>query len=375
MIYLDNAATTYPKPNCVYEALDHANRYLAFNAGRGSYKEAKMVSDLIDDTREKIADMISVNKDSVYFESSATEALNIIINGLNLEKGDTVYISPFEHNAVVRPLFNLKKTKGINIKVIPFNRVTWEVETAKLNDSFLLYKPKACFLSHISNVTGYVLPVDVIFSHTKEYNCINVLDCSQSFGTILPDRQHADFLVFAGHKSLYASFGVAGFINITNQFLSVYKSGGTGSDSLNPDMPLTGASRFETGSINSVAVAGLNASLSWIKSVEIYEHEKELTRYLIQRLESLAFVKIIKPKEKDIIGIVSILVDGYESNDVGTILSEDYDICVRTGYHCAPFIHDFTNTRDYGGTVRISLSWFNNFDDIDKLIQALETLA
>ncbi len=374
MIYLDNAATTYPKPTCVYEALDYANRHLAFNSGRGLYKEAKIVSDLIDDTRRKIAEMIDVDSKKVYFESSATEALNIIINGLDLEKGDTIYISPFEHNAIVRPLFHLKQNKGINIEIIPFDKTTWEVDRSKLNDCFLLNKPKACFLSHISNVTGYIMPVDIIFSHTKEYNCINILDCSQSFGTITPNTDHLDFLVFAGHKSLYASFGVAGFINISNQFLSIYKSGGTGSDSLNPDMPLSGASRFETGSINSVAIAGLNASLSWMNEINIYKHEKELTNYLIKRLEDLDNIRIIKPIRNTILGIVSIIVEGYNSNDVGTILAEDFDICVRTGYHCAPFVHDFIGSINYGGTVRIGLSWFNSSNDVDVLIKALESL-
>ena len=375
MIYLDNAATTYPKPDCVYEALDNANRNMAFNAGRGSYKEAKIVSDMIDETRALVSEILNVSSDRVYFESSATEAMNIIINGLDLGKGDTVYISPFEHNAVVRPLFNLKEKKGINIKILPFDRKTWDIDLQKMNDMFTINKPKACFLTHISNVTGFILPAGTIFAQSKRYNCINVMDCSQSYGIVSFDKENVDFAVFAGHKSLYASFGVAGFINIGNVALSVYKSGGTGSDSLNTEMPLSGFARYEAGSANSVAIAGLHSSLLWLKQGDVYFHEKELTNYLIKKLISINSVRTILPANKDVFGIVSIIIDGYNSADVGSILSEEFDICVRTGYHCAPFVHDFIDSKENGGTVRISIGYFNTRSDIDLLIDAIKNLV
>ena len=374
MIYLDNAATTYPKPDCVYEALDAANRDLAFNAGRGSYSQAKKVSELIDDTRKKIAAFVNLTGDTVSFESSATEALNIIINGLPLQEGDTVYISPFEHNAVVRPLFNLKRTRGINVKIIPFDKKSWEVDTNAMNDMFLMDKPKACFLSQISNVTGYILPVGTIFAETAKYHCINVLDSSQSFGILNPETINTDFIVFAGHKSLYASFGVAGFINVNNYKLSITKSGGTGSDSLNTDMPESGYGRYESGSLNSVAIAGLNTSIEWIKNADLFNEESELTSYLIKKLSEIDKVSLYLPEQKkNVLGIVSINIGEYISGDVGSILSEEFDICVRTGYHCCPFIHDFIRSEDYLGTVRISIGAFTTKNDIDKLCAALET--
>ena len=371
MIYLDNAATTYPKPECVYEALDKANRTKAFNAGRGSYKEAKAVSEMIDETRGMVADLVGSSADKVYFESSATEAMNLIINGLDLKKDDTVYISPFEHNSAVRPLFNLRSRVGIRIEILPFDKDTWDIDVDRMNNMFAINKPKACFLTHISNVTGYVLPVGVIFAQVKRYNCISILDCSQSLGVLNPNTQNTDFIVFAGHKSLYASFGVAGFVNIGGVPLAVVKSGGTGSDSLNVNMPAAGSERFEAGSLNSVAIAGLHSSLEWLKRNDVLAHEKELTEYLINKLAMIGTVKLLLPKNKDVIGIVSILVDGYASNDVGSILSDEFDICVRTGYHCAPFVHDLLDSKDFGGTIRISLGAFTTRKDIDQLCDAL----
>ena len=372
MIYLDNAATTYPKPDCVYCALDHANRNLAFNAGRGSYPEAKAVSDLIAETRRQVAALVNVPADTVSFEASATESLNLIIHGLGLNEGDNVYISPFEHNAVVRPLHYLKEDKKIKIHILPFKKDTWDIDEEKMNNMFALYKPKVCFLSHISNVTGYILPTGRIFAAAKEYKAINILDCSQSLGILNPSRDNTDFIVFAGHKSLYASFGIAGFINLTYQKLKVIKSGGTGSDSLNPEMPAKGYERYEAGSMNSVALAGLHESLKWLNKTKVLEHEKQLTEYLISSLRKLDNVRLFLPPDTShILGIVSIGVNGYSSSDAGMILSEDFGICVRTGYHCAPLIHEFIGSKETGGTVRISIGAFTKEEDIDRMINAL----
>ena len=375
MIYLDNAATTYPKAEEVYQALDRANREYAFNAGRGSYTSAQKTFEMIASTRTKLGNLINVSADCVSFESSATEALNIIINGLNLSEGDTVYVSPFEHNAVIRPLYYLQKEKNISIEILPFDKKTWEVDTNKMDDMFALHHPVAVFLSHVSNVTGYILPYEGIFGASKKYNAVNVLDCSQSLGILNPKTDNVDFVVFAGHKSLYASFGVAGFINVGNIGLKVVKSGGTGSDSLNHKMPVSGPGRYEAGSVNSVAIAGLSASLDWLAKTNVYEHEKELTMYLIQELQKLGNVKLFLPEDLNkVIGIVSFDVEGYQADDVGAILSEDYDICVRTGYHCSPFVHPFIGSEEYLGTIRIGLGYFNKQNELRAIADSLQTL-
>lgn len=375
MIYLDNAATTYPKPECVYEAINNASRNLAFNAGRGSYKEAKATFEMIDQTRNKLAALVGATGDAVSFESSATEALNLIINGLTLNKGDYVYISPFEHNAIVRPLYNLVKEKGIVVEIIPFDKNTWKPDISKLHDMFTLHKPRAVFASHISNVTGYILPYEDIFSESKSVGAVNVLDASQSYGVINPTVSNIDFVVFAGHKSLYAMFGVAGFINISNTALAIVKSGGTGSDSLNHNMPESGHGRYESGSENSIAISTLNVSLDWLNQNRVCETEKATTHLLLENLRKISKVHIFAPANTDdILGIVSIAVDGYDSNDVGAILSDEYDICVRTGYHCSPFIHDFIGSRNYNGTIRISVGEFTTHQEVVALCDALRSL-
>ena len=375
MVYLDNAATTYPKPKAVYDALDKANREYAFNAGRGSYKVAHEVSEMIQETRNMIGDLAGVSGDCVSFESSATEALNIIINGIDFCDGDTVFVSPFEHNAIIRPLYYIQQHVDISIELIPFDKETWALEEDHFNDMLAMKKPKAVFVSHVSNVTGYILPYESIFRMAKEYEAITVFDCAQSFGVIYPEISNVDFLVFAGHKSLYASFGVAGFINTGNKKLAVSKSGGTGTDSLNHFMPENGYGRYESGSLNSVAVAGLNASVKWLKENPVYAEEKELTDYLINKLRKLDNVQLYLPNQTEkTFGVISLNVKGYQASDVGMILSEDYDICVRTGYHCSPFVHDFIESNDCLGTVRVSLSAFSTKEDIDTLSHALEEM-
>lgn len=375
MIYLDNAATTYPKPESVYEALDYANRNLAFNAGRGHYPASQKVFDMIKETKQLLGELLGVSSDTVSFESSATESLNIIIQGLDLKEGDHVYISPFEHNAIVRPLSLLEKNKKIKIHLIPFNKQTWEPEFSKLNDMFAMNPPKAILLSHISNVTGYILPFEKIFALGKKYNAVTILDCAQSLGVLNPSTENVDFIVFAGHKSLYASFGIAGFYNLSNYKLSIVKSGGTGSDSLNPNMPENGSARYESGSLNSVAVAGLNASLKWLKNNPPYQHEKELTEYLIKKISEITDVRLFLPITSDrILGIISFSFQNYLAEDIGSILSEEYNISVRTGFHCSPKIHSFIGSLDTLGTVRVSLGAFNTKEDVDMLIKALNTL-
>ena len=370
MIYLDNAATTYPKPNCVYEAINYGMKNYSFNSGRGIYKYATKTFKMINQTREKIADFVNTKGDRVVFTSSATESLNNIIYGLQIQEGDTVLISPFEHNAIVRTLYAIKS----NIELIPFDKNTWKLNENKLRDILVLKKPKAIIISHISNVTGFMLPYTKIFEFGKKFGTINVLDSAQGFGIYKVNTEFIDFVVFAGHKSLYAMFGIAGFVNISNYNLKKIKVGGTGSDSLNLEMPETMPEKYEAGSLNSVGIYCLNKSIDFLKTLDFEKKEKDLTIYALEKLRKLEKITIYCPEEIIPNGIISFNVDGYTSDEVGIILSEDYDICVRTGYHCAPFVHDFIDSKKYSGTIRISIGIFNTIEEIDSLINALEVL-
>jgi len=375
MVYLDNAATTYPKPECVLEALDQANRN-AFNSGRGGYNVARNSTKIIDEVRKKLLKINSIPSGKVLLLPSSTIALNSIIFGIDFQKGDNIYISPFEHNSIVRAVYELKKRLDVNIEIIPFDKLTWELEEEKLSNMFALKKPKAVFISHISNVTGYILPYENIFELSSKYDAINLLDSSQSYGIEkINNLQNINYIVFAGHKSLYASFGIAGYIKLKDDELKPFLYGGTGSDSLNLDMPLEFPNRYESGSSNIVAISGLNTSLDWLKDKNIIEKEIEITDYLLKKLRELPKVKLFIPKdEAKCVGVVSIAVDGYSSDEVGMILNDEYEICVRTGFHCAPLVHDFIDSKSYNGTVRISIGYFNTKNDIDVLIEALRTL-
>lgn len=379
-IYLDNAATTFPKPEAVYAAMDEVNRKCAVNAGRGAYSMAQYASSIIADTKNALRNLICAdNNVPVVFCPSVTIALNQIINGLELRENSYVYYSPYEHNAVARTLNYLAKDKNIYLRELPMNDATGEIEVAKLPYIFSKENPAAVFCTHISNVTGYILPVEEIFAESKKYGSINVLDSAQSLGLLEYDVRNGmgvDIIAFAGHKSLYGPFGIGGFINLSRVSLKEVIVGGTGSDSLNLDMPQGNETKYESSSSNIVAIAGLKASLETLKVQDVYVHEKKLTDYLVERLSEIPEAKIFVPENREKhIGIVSFAVDGYKSEDVGMILDEDYGIAVRTGYHCAPFIHVHLKDEGYLGTVRIGLSQFSTKDDIDKLMIALNSLS
>lgn len=377
MIYLDNAATTFPKPEMVYLAMDKMNREGAVNAGRGAYQLAQEASRLISDTKDMIRKLLHLDTSvAVVFSPSVTIAINQIINGLKLRDKAVLYLSPYEHNAVARSVHELSKKKNFLIKELPLNDAL-EIDLEKMKYEFAKDRPEAIFCTHVSNVTGYILPVEEIFQEAKKYGSINILDAAQSMGLveIRADLLQADFIAFTGHKTLYGPFGIGGFINISGVDLEVFISGGTGSDSLNLEMPLDREGRYESSSPNIVAVAGLNAALKCLDQKENFEYEKKMTNYLIQKLSHMSDVKMYLPGHMDYhVGIVSFTVRGMNSEDVGIILSEDFDIAVRTGYHCAPYIHKHLKTEDSLGTVRIGIGQFTSQENIDALIEALEEL-
>ena len=377
MIYLDNAATTFPKPENVYRAMDKMNREGAVNAGRGSYKLAQEASKIIADTKSKIRQLVHLDTSAVVFAPSITIAINQIVNGLDLRKNAVIYVSPYEHNAVARSIYALSKKMKFTVKELPVNDI-FEIDIEKMKYEFSKDKPEAVFCTHVSNVTGYVLPIEEIFGESKKQGSINILDSAQSMGLIdiRADLIKVDIIAFAGHKTLYGPFGIGGFINVSGIKLNTFITGGTGSDSLNLDMPSGNESKYESASANIVAIAGLNAALESLDQRKCYEHEKELTKYLIERLSNNKKVKMYLPNDlENHIGIVSLTVDGFSSEDIGIILDEDFDIAVRTGYHCAPYIHKYLKDETQLGTVRVGSGQFNTKKEIDLFVKAIEEIV
>lgn len=375
MIYLDNAATTFPKPESVYLAMDEANRKLGINAGRGSYKAARCASELITDTKNRLRKLVIADASAaVVFSPSITVAMNQIINGIDWQEGVNVYVSPYEHNAVARTLYKVSVEKKINICLLPIDKETLEIDLEKMKYMFSQNRPFAVFCTHVSNVTGYILPVAEIFKEAKIHEAITVLDTAQSLGLVEVNSKivNADMIAFAGHKTLYGPFGIGGFINISGVELKEFITGGTGSDSLNLNMPRGSESKYEASSCNIIAVAGLNAALKDINLDENMSKEREITDYLIDKLQENKKIKMYLPKDRlTHVGIVSFVYEGMNSEDVGMILDEDYEIAVRTGYHCAPYIHDYLEDKETLGTVRVGIGIFTTKEDIDKLVGAL----
>lgn len=377
MIYLDNAATTFPKPERVYTALETANRELSFNAGRGSYKAARAASAIIDDTKNRLLSLFhATGYADIVFTPSVTHALNQVLNGLDLTGNSVIYVSPYEHNAVARTVYQLSVNSGASVKMLPLTK-DLQIDLEKAKYQFSINSPSVVILNALSNVTGYILPVAEIFLMAKEYGAITVLDAAQAAGLIDLDMPalNADVLCFAGHKTLMGPFGIGGFLIKHGITLKKVLTSGTGSASLTLDMPEEAPGRYEASSTNVVAIAGLNASL---KGLDINEHRKtlrELTEYLLEALNSIPSVNLMGTFDTDkTLGIVSFVVEGYQSDEVGIILDDEYDIAVRTGYHCAPYIHDYLGDKPYHGTIRIGIGQFNTKEDIDALISAIKSL-
>ena len=377
-IYLDNAATTFPKSEAVYKAMDDANRRFAVNAGRGSYKLAREANAIIDDTKERLLRLVSASSTSkVVFTPSITISLNMILQGITWQKGDIVYVSPYEHNAVARTLEKLKNDFQIVVKLMPLTE-EFDINLPLLESLFITDRPKCVCCTGVSNVTGYILPTKEIFKAAKECGAITILDSAQSLGIIEQKLDDIDFLAFAGHKTLYGPFGIGGFIDNSRVKLKQVIVGGTGSNSLILSMPEETPNRYESSSPNIVAIAGLNAALEELDVNHSFKFEKELTEYAIEKLEEISNIRIYKSQKMDSqIGIISFNIrnSGLSADDIGNILDEEFGIAVRTGYHCAPYIHNLLGDIEYSGTVRIGLGKFNTREHIDALCDALENIV
>lgn len=376
--YFDNAATTFPKPECVYSFMDSFYRKHGGNAGRGQYKLAAESSKIIFETRGFIQKILcSPNKD-VIFAPSATVALNMVIQGLLAdEKKKTVYISSFEHNSVTRVLHHFEKRGKICVRQL-FVSPDFEYYIEKINAQFAEIPPDIVIVSHASNVIGLVAPVLEIFAAAKKYGAHTVTDMAQTAGLVPLDvaSDLVDFAVFAGHKTLYGPFGIGGFAKSCNVALEPVLFGGTGVDSANQEMPENIPGRYEMGSQNICAVAGLHAAAQWFlqNQDEIRAAEEKNHRRLLEILRQYDFVKIAGPADRfsektKCIGVVSTVFDGYAAEDIGNVFDE-MEIAVRTGLQCSPLAHKFLGTFP-AGTVRFCVGYFTGEEDFCALEKAM----
>lgn len=374
IIYLDNAATTFPKPEVVYQAMDHFYRNFGGNAGRGSNPLARKASALIDETRSLLK--LWLDALEVVFQPSATMALNTVIQGAGLRAGDIVYVSPFEHNSVLRPLEYLRKNTGIEIHVLPYDSQTFECKLDRIHSLFQLDPPAMVCITQISNVFGVLSPVDdlTLLAKSSTPSAITLVDGAQAAGLRPIDMSQVDALVFSGHKSLFGPYGIAGIAFGGTWRPSPLIYGGTGTQSESIDMPQNGLSRYEAGSQNISAMAGLNAALHWLQQIgrnTVNAHIDRLMEELLQELAKLTSVHVFIPKHHS--SIVSFNIERVSPQAVETALGAQ-QIIVRAGLHCAPWSHEFTRTTQIGGTVRISGGFWNTSEDIHCLLKNISML-
>lgn len=373
--YFDNAATTYPKPESVYDFTDRFYRECGVNVGRGQHKLASKASALVQETRELILELFHCPAKKVVFTHTATEAINFVLRGLPVNNKYTVYISPFEHNAVTRVLYHLQSMYDIQVETLCFDKATMTYNFPRIRNQFAEKKPNWMVVSHASNVCGVVSPIKELCHLSKEFGAINLIDMCQTAGLVDADLsgEDIDFAVFAGHKTLYSPLGIAGVVSSFAIKPQPLLFGGTGVDSANQALPESVPERYEVASPDIAAIAGLNASLKWIKKTgiqNIYEKEQENFKRLVELLSRYKNIKIIDTIDVESIGVVSCLFERYSSDSIGQILSEQ-NVAVRTGLHCAPTAHKFIGTFP-AGTVRFSVSYFNSDEDFDVLEAALD---
>lgn len=375
MAYFDNAATTYPKPECVYEFMDTFYRKSGGNAGRGQYTISKTAGEVIADTRRRVQKLLHCPAKQVILEPTATIALNIIIQGMMATGIKNIYISPFEHNAVTRTLHYYEKNHGIIVRQLAVSK-NLEYDLEKIRYQFDDVRPDFVIVSHASNVIGLIAPVEEIFSLAKKYRAVTLADMAQTAGLVDCNIGLGvfDFAVFAGHKTLYGPTGISGFVMEPSIKLPAVIFGGTGYDSANQDMPESLPEKYEMGTLNIAGIAGLNAALGWIEEQtmdRLWEKEEENRQRLLSLLGEYDFIRIIgNRKERSYVGIVSCIIDGISSDSAGNILNQQ-GIAVRVGLQCAPLAHEFLNTYP-AGTIRFSVNYFTSDEDFEQLQGALD---
>ena len=377
--YFDNAATTFPKPSVVYDYADSFYRNSGGNIGRGGNALAVAAGEIAKVAKSNLKKLYGCPAGEIVFTASATDALNRILLGLNLAKDDVVYCTPFEHNAVTRPLFHLVETTGIRIEILPFDDETFVPRYEEIEEAFAAQPPRLVVMTHASNVCGAVVPVETVARMAKAYGATTVIDMSQTAG-LLPLQLSSDlfdFAVFAGHKTLYGPFGIGGFICKRGAKLRPVFFGGNGIYSVEQRLPENIVQMEEIGSQNTYAIAGLKASTDWLLEQEleaIRKIEMENRDRLLECLRAAGFCSLIgEGMECERIGVVSALFDGY-SPDEGEMVLGRCGVAVRSGIQCAPYAHRFLGTLP-AGTIRFSVSALTGDPEFDALERALDAIA
>ena len=381
-VYLDQASTTYPKPECVAKAVFEYMTNNGCNINRGCYEGAYDTEDLVLETRELLCDLFEgPDCKNVIFTKNVTESLNIVLKGF-LKAGDHVLVSSMEHNAVMRPIRQME-SEGVFFDRIPCNQ-SGELLLESM-EGLLKPNTRAVVMMHASNVCGTVMPFEAVGTFCKSHGLKFIADCAQTAG-VLPvsmKKMNIDALCFTGHKGLYGPQGIGGFILQEEMIeeITPLLSGGTGSISHTEEIPSFMPDRFEPGTMNLPGIFGLHAALNWISDVGIKNiHHKEmiLTELFLKELKKLdpqkEKIKLIgKETTEGRTAVVSIQTPGRDVSEVAYLLDKNYGIMTRVGLHCAPSAHTTLETYPTG-TIRFSFGYFNTEEEVLLAVKALEEI-
>lgn len=378
-IYLDNAATSYPKPAAVYDAVMNYMVNIGANPGRGGYENSIRGNRVVFECRKLIADFFKYNKpENVIFTSNITASLNILLKSV-IKDGWHIITSTMEHNSVLRPLSSISKYKNISLDIIPcsedgFIDITRIIEKIKSETKLIV-------LSHSSNVTGAVQPLADIGRLCHDKNIFFIIDTAQTAGILDLNfsELHCNALAFTGHKSLLGPQGIGGFIidDKLNEAASTFIEGGTGSLSESVIQPDFLPDKFESGTLNSPAIAGLAEGIKFINNEgisAIEQKERFLRNAFIEELSNMKYVNVYNTNiELPSTSVVSLNSDKISNAELGFILDRDYGIMARTGLHCAPLAHKNIGTFPEG-TIRFSMGYFNDLKDITYTVESINKI-
>ena len=377
MIYLDNAATSYPKPRVVLEAMTKYLEQCGANPGRGAYKMAVAATRTVFETREELARFFNVDDSrNVIFTPNGTEAINLALKGV-LESGDHVVTTSLEHNAVTRPLKILEQ-EGIDTTKVRCSR---EGSLDPDDVAGAIQKnTKLIVATHASNVIGTILPIKEIGKIAREHQVTFMVDAAQTAGILPLDVKELNIklLAFPGHKALMGPPGTGGLYIDPRLELKELVQGGTGEDSRGVFQPSSRPERYESGTLNAVGIAGLGAALEFLQNVQIKkicEKERGLTARLLEGLKRIDKVEVYGVEAEDErVPLVSFNIAGKTGEEVCVLLDKKFDIAARSGLHCAPDAHQTLGTLETG-TIRFSPGYYNTTQEIDEALEAVATIS
>lgn len=379
MIYFDNAATSWPKPDVVLKAMEHFLRDYGGNPGRSGHKLSIEAGRMVYETRERVAKLFALDDPlSVAFTKNATEALNLVLLGL-LAPGDHVITSVMQHNSVMRPLRFLED-HGVSVTRVSCAE-DGTLDPGDVTGS-ISRNTKLVILSHASNVIGTLCQIEEIGQLAERHGLFFCVDGAQTAGSCPIDMiaMHIDLLAFTGHKSLYGPQGTGGLCigERARDKMRPLMYGGTGSLSDSDMHPDFLPDRFESGTLNTVGLAGLAAGIAFVENqglVKIREHERVLSAKLLDGLLQIPKVRVLGTHNPDQqTAVVSFNIEGWSCSEVAAALEDYAGICCRAGLHCAPMTHQQIGTFPEG-TVRFSLGWFNQEEEIAIALDAVQELA